>query len=112
MRRDDQYGIHHLGSSLQLSHDARSLGFTSGAVLSLALDIGANTAIFSLIDTLMLRFLPLRCDPAQQAMSLLGSAESESLFHRQTRPLLVPLGMQTKPWSAISCFASSICLTR
>ena len=42
----------------------RSPGFTAVAVLSLALGIGANTAIFSLINTLMLRLLPVR-DPEQ-----------------------------------------------
>ena len=39
-----------------------SPGFAAVAVLSLALGIGANTAIFSLINTLMLRLLPVR-DP-------------------------------------------------
>ncbi len=42
----------------------RSPGFTAVAVLSLSLGIGANTAIFSLINTLMLRLLPVR-DPEQ-----------------------------------------------
>ena len=48
-----------MSSPMQLRHALRRLikrpGFTVTAVLSLAIGIGANTAIFSLIDTIVLR---------------------------------------------------------
>src|ERR1700731_3022207 len=43
---------------------ARTPGFTAVAVLTLALGIGANTAIFTLLDQVLLRLLPVR-DPGQ-----------------------------------------------
>jgi putative ABC transport system permease protein len=44
-----------------------NLGFTTVAVLSLALGIGANTAIFQLLDAVRLRTIPVR-DPEQLAL--------------------------------------------
>ncbi|HKE84694.1 MAG TPA: ABC transporter permease [Vicinamibacterales bacterium] len=54
--------IQDLRSALRLL--AKERWFTTVAVLSLALGIGANTAIFSLINVLMLRMLPVR-EPQQ-----------------------------------------------
>jgi len=46
MWQDIHFGIRTLG---------RGMGFTAAAVLTLALGIGANTAIFSTIDEILLR---------------------------------------------------------
>src|SRR6266699_5598915 len=61
----DARGVTFIETLLQDIHfGLRILGrtpvITSVAILSLALGIGANTAIFSLIDAVMLRFLPVQ----------------------------------------------------
>ena len=57
--QDVRYGVRSL---------TRSPGFTSAAVLSLALGIGANTAIFSLLDAVFLRPFPV--DNAEQLVTV------------------------------------------
>jgi predicted permease len=54
-------------------------GFTAVAILTLALGIGANTAIFSLIDALLLRSLPVR-NP-QELVMLKWGAHKKPNFH-------------------------------
>ena len=63
--RDARYGARSL---------AKNPGFTAVAVLTLALGIGANTAIFGVIDAVLLR--PLPYPEAERLVKLYGRAET------------------------------------
>src|SRR5277367_4071430 len=52
----------------------RSPGFTAVAVITLALGIGANTAIFTLLDQVFLRRLPVREPKQLVRLQFSGSA--------------------------------------
>ena len=52
------------GSALQRAHARQKPGFYAIAIVSLALGIGANTAIFTLVNDLLFKSLPVR-DPQQ-----------------------------------------------
>ncbi len=59
----------------------RSPAFTSVAVLSLALGIGANTAVFSLLDSLLLRSMPVRDPERLRVINWKGSENTPFRSH-------------------------------
>src|SRR5215468_1866558 len=90
--QDLRYGIR-----LLIKHK----GFTTVAVLSLALGIGANTAIFSLINAALLRMLPV---PNPERLVLLTVAGQRGVDERFSYPLYEQFRDRTQSFSGI--FAS------
>ncbi len=74
LAQDARFGLRMLG---------RNRGFTTVGVLTLALGIGANTAIFSLIEAAMLRMLPVK-DPQQ--LVLVGNFNGEQAIDSFSYP--------------------------
>jgi hypothetical protein len=96
-----------------LAHDFRyglrtlrkNLGFTAVAVLTLALGIGANTAIFQLIDALRLRAIPVK-EPQQlftvQLASTIGvRGDQASRYPVLTNPVWEKLRDQQDVFSGV-----------
>jgi hypothetical protein len=77
----------------------KNFGFTVVAVLTLALGIGANTAIFSLLDSVMLRFLPVE-KPEQLVQVLRRGPRAGNYFSTVfTNPLWEQLRSQPEVFS-------------
>jgi predicted permease len=82
----------------------RSPLIASVAILSLALGIGANTAIFTLMDQLMLRRLPVK-DPAQIVMlQQRGAAYGNNMGDRMhSYPMYRDMQQKAAPFSEVLC---------
>ena len=78
--------------------------FTGIAILSLALGIGANTAIFTLMDQLMLRLLPIK-DPGTLVMLYQEGAHmgSNSGPRMHSYPLYQDFQKKAEPFAEVIC---------
>ncbi|MCU1262899.1 MAG: hypothetical protein JWO80_5784, partial [Bryobacterales bacterium] len=81
-------------------------GFTITAVLSLALGIGANTAIFSLIDALMLRWLPVRA-PQELVQLKMQSAGAKPPGESFSYAIVAALADRQDIFSSVAGFSGS-----
>ncbi|MFP2933672.1 ABC transporter permease [Pyxidicoccus sp. 3LG] len=92
-----------------LRYGARSLrrspGFTLATVLALALGIGANTTLFSVVSALLLRPLPL--PQPEQLVSVWGkSPETGDANARLSRPNFEDLRQGVKSFSGLAVFSN------
>ncbi len=96
---DEMFQDLRFGVRMMLKHKA----ITIVAVLSLALGIGANTAIFSLIDTLLLRMLPV-AEPQRLALFTIAGQRSEDGF---TYPLYQQFRDRNRSFSGVIAAAGA-----
>jgi predicted permease len=101
--QDLRYGLRQL---------RRNPGFTAVAVLTLALGIGANTAIYSFIDALVLRMLPVR---HPQDLVLFGPGDQsgnsdnfpDSEMHLFSYPIYREIQRKNRVFSGVAAFGSN-----
>ncbi len=79
----------------------KSPGFAAVAILSIALGVGLNTAIFSLVDAILLRPLPV---PASGRIVAVNSTSPGTRLGNMSYPDYVDLRDRTLTLSALACY--------
>lgn len=82
-------------------------GFTAVAVMTLALGIGANTAIFSLLDAVMFRFLPVE-KPEQLVLLARQSPRGNQAVGSFTNPIWEQIRDQQDVFSGVFAWSQSV----
>jgi predicted permease len=103
--RDFLYDLRFSARSLR-----RSRGFTAATLLSLAVGIGATTAIYSLVDQVILHALPVR-DPAQLVLvDWKGDqvAGGFGTYNLMSYPICHDLRQQTRFFDGVLCRAETL----
>jgi predicted permease len=106
----DMRRVNHIESLLQDLHYGlrqlrRNPGFTAVAIITLALGIGANTAIFSVINAVMLRMLPVQNPEQLVQIGFQGKHSGQSFIGESfSYPLFNKLREHNQPFTDISAF--------
>lgn len=88
----------------------KSPGFTAVAVLTLALGIGANTAIFQLLDAVRMRSLPVRSPQQLAAVRIVGGDPQMGIHQNYgdlTRPLWQEIRDKQQAFSGIFAWSAA-----
>lgn len=94
LRQDLRYGLRAL---------RRTPGFTAAAALTIALGVGANTAVFSLVDAVLLQLLPVQNPKELVFLEAAGTAGSSG---PPPYPCFARLRAETHSFTGMAAFAS------
>jgi predicted permease len=83
----------------------RNRGFTATAVLTFALGIGANSAIFSIVNAILLRPLPL-ADPSQLVMIFATEARRSLQFDGASYPAFIDWQEQNRSFESMAAITN------